>query len=101
MKVGSASSSASIGYTSGSIYKRHGINSVQKQGNLQRMNREALENYIAAFSGGSAGIFDMVSAASQSRSEQIAENLLQKLQAAAKASSSSSTNLGSLLNTSA
>jgi hypothetical protein len=100
MSVGGVGYSSGTLYSSGSLYKRHGIRSVQQQGNMQKMNREAVSNYNASFVSGGSVMFDANFTESQGKSELVAQQLLQRVQAAAQAASQNSSriNLGSLVN---
>jgi hypothetical protein len=94
MSVGAISRSESVGYVPGSRYKR------LQQSNMQKMNRAAVEAYNSAFNSGGTLVFDKLSAANTSRAEQIAEQVVVRIQSEAQAKLASYS-LGDLLDTSA
>lgn len=100
MSVGGVGYPSGTLYSSGSLYKRHGIRSVQQQGNMQKMNREAVSGYNASFVSGGSLMFDANFLESQGKSELVAEQLLKRVQAAAQALSQNASriNIGSLVN---
>jgi hypothetical protein len=78
-------------YTPGSFSKR------LEQSNFKKLNREAVQRYRAAAASAGAQFFETTAAASQSRSELIAEQVLLRVQADAKVKSATTRNLGSLV----
>lgn len=79
-------------YTPGSFSKR------LEQSNMKKLNRQAVSRYRAAIASAGTQFFNATVTESQGKSELVAENVLTRVQAEARAKASSAVSLGTLAN---